>query len=121
MDYEEFMEALDLVYMHKTFQPLVNVVSKDRTKLINDLPAQTIARFFILTPNMKPIVVPKDLEVPDECKNLRVDNNPTELVLLKTLGYTKWNEIADLPEIKNMDRTTLSPVMLSFLQEVNVV
>ncbi len=96
-------------------------------QIIDGISPDFIVRHFILAKTTAPVKVPdalRDALSPEDISYLQeqsVDTGISQLTLLQAAGYTRWNEIADHPDLKSIDQTQLPVTTVHFLKEVGVL
>ena len=85
-----------------------------------------IAEAFILKPNYVKTTIPDSMRenyTPEEIEILQgtIDSTTLQLVLLKAMGYTRWNEIRDLNAVRILNIEGMDRCKIFFLKEVGVL
>ena len=87
---------------------------------------EEVANALILRPNMQRLHIPDNVRHKFTIKEQQqveviTDVSANDLVFLKTLGYDRWQEISKLPQIINIDVSSMHAAKKSLLKELGVI
>lgn len=89
---------------------------------IDHISPSFVAIFLVENSIIETIKLPEGLKISDgEFLNFKTDISPNQLILLKTMGYTRWPEVRQEIIKRNFDTSQLSMTKRTLLKELDLI
>jgi hypothetical protein len=95
---------------------------RDTKTYVDNFDPNFVARTYVVRSVMRPLTPPESLRGDVESFPEKIDASPQELVLLKVMGYSRWDEVKSCTLTrKDWKPDSLSPSKRFLLQELGIL